>query len=94
MVEIDVYGGVAEHFLGMPLCTYGIPPQVTTTFQTHNGSADVELTVNLTGFEVKILKATSLFCGGGAGETLSGSYSGTETLSATKEGKAVSLMVG
>lgn len=97
-LEFDIYEGAASHSAGFPLCTYGIPPQVETTMQTHNGESggieDVQLTLSLTGFEVKVLKGSKLLCGAGVGEAVSGSYTGTQTLSATNEGKAVSLMVG
>ncbi|HEU5064214.1 MAG TPA: hypothetical protein VFT79_13840 [Solirubrobacterales bacterium] len=99
MVEFDLYEGSAAHKFGFAFCTYGIPAQIETSIQTHNaesgGVEDVQLTLNLTGFNVKVLKGSSLLCGAEAGQTVSGSYTGTQTLSATdEEGKATSFMVG
>lgn len=98
MLEFDVYESAAKHNSGSALCTYGVPPQPVYTVQAHNsesgGVEDVQLTINLSGFEVKVLKGTVFFCGAGLGGTVSGTYTGTQTLSATNEDKAVSLMVG
>jgi hypothetical protein len=98
VVEFDLYENAVKHKAGTPFCTYGVPPQIAATIKTHNGEAggieDVVLTLSLTGIEVKVLKGTKVLCGAAAGGTVSGSYTGTQTLTATKESEPVSLMVG
>jgi hypothetical protein len=98
MVEFETFEGALQHAFGVSVCTFGLPVQVRYSALTHNGESsgieDVLMTINLSGFEFKVLKGTKASCGAPVGETVVGTYTGSQTLGASKEGKAVSLMVG
>jgi hypothetical protein len=98
VIEVDIYESASKHSLGIPLCTYGIAPQITNGMKTHNrlsgGVEVVEVTLSSTTFEVKVLKGTKAVCGAAGGGTIAGSFTGIQTATGTVEGKAVNFMVG
>ncbi len=97
--EIPVYQTPQKQAEGIPLCTYGIPPQgeVGSLGFTDLGSgttATVAVSRNVTGLKINVLKGTKLSCGVAAGGSTTGQYTGSLELVAKNAGVQTGLKIG
>ena len=97
--QIDFYASAKEQSEHKPICTYGLPAQaglgiVEYTDVGSGSTASLNITRNVTGVKVNVLKGLKIACGAAAGTSTTAAIGGSLNMTAKNAGVQTGLSVG